>query len=343
MEKRYQVFVSSTFADLKEERRRVSQTLMELDCFPAGMEIFPAADEDQWAFIRKVIDDCDYYILIIGGRYGSMAPEGVSYTEKEYNYALERGLRVLAFIHERPEDIAVGKSEIDGATRAKLDQFRERVSHGRLVKFWTKPEELPGLVALSLPKTIKTYPATGWVRSTTATSMETLAELNELRKKVSELEAQVSHARAQAEAEPLVAGLVPLTDSVRIAGTYQPAMRQDNRWEQWFVDTSWREAFCTIGPLLLAGPTEARTKAHLANLLFKRARLEGYNYSVDTYDFETLKMQLAAHGLVRFRRASEADSEGIALIWTLTPRGTKLLFESRTVRRSPGDVGEGGV
>ena len=63
MNKRYQVFVSSTYADLKEERQRVIQTLMEMDCIPAGMELFPAADEEQWLFIRKVIDDCDYYLL----------------------------------------------------------------------------------------------------------------------------------------------------------------------------------------------------------------------------------------------------------------------------------------
>ena len=57
MDKRYQVFVSSTYADLKEERSKVIQALMEMDCIPAGMELFPAADEEQWAFIQKVIDD----------------------------------------------------------------------------------------------------------------------------------------------------------------------------------------------------------------------------------------------------------------------------------------------
>lgn len=45
MDKRYQVFVSSTFTDLKEERKHVIQTLMEMDCIPAGMELFPAIDE----------------------------------------------------------------------------------------------------------------------------------------------------------------------------------------------------------------------------------------------------------------------------------------------------------
>lgn len=89
MDKRYQVFLSSTYADLKDERQKVIQTLMEMDCIPSGMELFPATDEEQWEFIKKVIDDCDYYLLIIGGRYGSINAEGISYTEKEYDLHLQ--------------------------------------------------------------------------------------------------------------------------------------------------------------------------------------------------------------------------------------------------------------
>lgn len=135
MEKRYQVFVSSTYADLKEERQHVIQALMEMDCIPAGMELFPAADEEQWEFIKRVIDDCDYYLLVIGGRYGSVTPEGISYTEKEYDYAVDIGLKVIALIHEAPEDIPLGKSDIDPELRARLQAFRERVSENRLVRF----------------------------------------------------------------------------------------------------------------------------------------------------------------------------------------------------------------
>lgn len=47
MDKRYQVFISSTYADLQDERQEVIQALLELDCIPAGMELFPAASEDQ--------------------------------------------------------------------------------------------------------------------------------------------------------------------------------------------------------------------------------------------------------------------------------------------------------
>lgn len=56
------------------------QALLELDCIPSGMELFPAADDDQWTLIKRVIDDCDYYIAIIAGRFGSAGPEGKSFT-----------------------------------------------------------------------------------------------------------------------------------------------------------------------------------------------------------------------------------------------------------------------
>ena len=84
MNKKYQVFVSSTFMDLIDERQEVMQALLELDCIPVGMELFPAADEDQWTLIKGLINDCDYYVLIIGGRYGSLGPSGKSDTQMEY-------------------------------------------------------------------------------------------------------------------------------------------------------------------------------------------------------------------------------------------------------------------
>lgn len=192
MDKRYQIFVSSTYTDLRDERSKVIQTLMEMDCIPAGMELFPALDEEQWNFIKRVIDDCDYYLLIIGGRYGTVTPEGISYTEKEYDYAVERGLKVIALIHESPEQIPSGKTERSPEAVEKLSKFRDKVSKGRLVKFWTQADQLLGLVALSLGKTIKTYPAVGWVRANAIASTDALTQLNEAGKRIKELETQVA-------------------------------------------------------------------------------------------------------------------------------------------------------
>ena len=51
MERKHQVFVSSTYKYLVKERQEVIHALLELDCIPAGMELFPAADEDAWSLI----------------------------------------------------------------------------------------------------------------------------------------------------------------------------------------------------------------------------------------------------------------------------------------------------
>ncbi|MCX5834070.1 MAG: DUF4062 domain-containing protein [Deltaproteobacteria bacterium] len=256
MNKRYQVFVSSTYADLREERSRVIQTLMEMDCIPAGMELFSAADEEQWAFIRKVIDDCDYYILIIGGRYGSTTPEGVSYTEKEYDYAIEKGLKVLAFIHEKPDDIPVGKSDIDPKVRGRLMAFRDKVSKGRLVKFWNAAEELPGLVSLSLTKTIKTHPAVGWVRADQVSSTEVLTELNELRKRNQELERVASQLKVP-ERKAAVPNLAGLDEQFTVKGTHW----HHNAKYNWECAVTWGDLFALIAPYLLQHSNDEYVKA----------------------------------------------------------------------------------
>jgi hypothetical protein len=97
MDKRYQVFVSSTFEDLQEERREAMQALLSLDCIPTGMELFPAADDESWELIKRFIAGCDCYIVVVGGRYGSVGEDRKSYTEMEYDYAVAAGLPVLAF------------------------------------------------------------------------------------------------------------------------------------------------------------------------------------------------------------------------------------------------------
>ena len=59
MDRRYQIFISSTYADLKEERDKVMRAVLQLKCFPAGMELFPAVDKKQFDYIKSEIDECD--------------------------------------------------------------------------------------------------------------------------------------------------------------------------------------------------------------------------------------------------------------------------------------------
>jgi Domain of unknown function (DUF4062) len=165
VDRRFQVFVSSTFVDLTDERQAVISTLLNMDAMPAGMELFPATDDDAWTLIEQVINESDYYLLVVGGRYGAIDDETqLSYTEKEFEYAVARGKPVMAFLHGDPGSIPFEKSEQDEHARAKLNAFREKVEHHKHVKYWNGAGNLTGQVALSFPKVQRAHPAVGWVR-----------------------------------------------------------------------------------------------------------------------------------------------------------------------------------
>ena len=106
------VFVSSTYDDLREERAEIQKALLKLRCMPIGMEMFGSADEETWEFIKRQIAECDYYVVVIADRYGSLAPDGLSFTEKEYDYAREIRKPVLAFVHGDREKLAASKQNV---------------------------------------------------------------------------------------------------------------------------------------------------------------------------------------------------------------------------------------
>jgi hypothetical protein len=330
MDIRYQVFVSSTFVDLQDERSAVFQTLMEMDCIPAGMELFPAMDEEQWNFIKRVVDDSDYYLLILGGRYGSLSATGVSYTEMEYDYAISRGLKVLAFVHETPEEIPAKFIDKDPALREKLDAFRARVKTNRLVKFWNETKELPGLVALSLNKTIKTYPAVGWVRADKVSSEASVTEQNKLLKEIEALRSQLDH--QQQRNAGLLAGLAGVDEELTVPIHWTGSVNGQPRQKSAEVRTTWKEIFTMIGPDLERMPSEGSVNYTLAGALMRRDNA-GFKppAQVSQPAFQTIRIQLTALGLVK-TQYTETTKGDMALFWILTELGSRRVIEWRTVK-----------
>lgn len=322
MDKRYQVFVSSTYADLKEERRKVIQTLMEMDCIPAGMEMFPAFDEEQFNFIKRIIDDSDYYILVIGGRYGSLTPEGISYTEQEFDYAIQRGLKVIAFLHGSPETLMVAQTDNNPELAKRLLDFRAKAQTGRLVRYWQSAEELPGLVSLSLHKTIKTYPAIGWVRATEAGSSELLAQINALR-----LENEQLRLRAPEIQEKYnFPEIADMSESVNLHGTC--GMPSPGSKSQWSDNITWQEIFSAIAPALLSNPLDAAVNSTLATAIYEKKGMSGDFINLNEQDFLTVKVQLRALGLVEVT----SIAPGAQLRWSLTPAGESKMMELRVIK-----------
>lgn len=129
MKRRLQVFVSSTFTDLLDERQAAVAAILKSGHIPAGMELFNAGDKSQLDTIKSWIDESDVYMLILGGRYGSVEPvSGKSYTELEFDYAISKGKPVFAVvIAEDALELRVksaGSSVLELSNPGMLKEFR---------------------------------------------------------------------------------------------------------------------------------------------------------------------------------------------------------------------------
>jgi nucleoside 2-deoxyribosyltransferase len=181
-EKKYQVFVSSTYEDLKEERKAVIDALIGADCFPIGMEFFPATGKEQFEYIKTLIEESDFYVLIIAGRYGSVDEDGVSYTEKEYDYAIEKKIPVISFIKV---DKSISKENTQEDKTKELNEFIKKVKLGKIVKEFSSVEDLQHKIITSINRNKKIYNRPGWTRRSKKNDIE---YLNELAKQLAEKE-----------------------------------------------------------------------------------------------------------------------------------------------------------
>lgn len=179
MSKKFQVFVSSTYQDLRDERDQVIKAILEMGHIPVGMEMFSAADDEQWQIIARQIDEIDYYVIVVAHRYGSVTLEGVGYTEKEFDYAVAKGVPILGFVIDDTAPWPNDRSEDDAKSQKRLAAFKKKIK-GRLIQFWKTKEDLHGRVSISLMKTITAHPRTGWVRANEISGPEVMNELTRL-------------------------------------------------------------------------------------------------------------------------------------------------------------------
>lgn len=193
--KKYQVFISSTYADLVEERKKILDVLFMADCIPAGMEAFVAADTEQFEVIKKVIDLCDYYVLIIGKRYGSIHPEtGKSYTEMEYDYAIDHNIPVLVFAIDESVEVGKEKQETDEEKIQKLQNFRTKAMTNRLASIWRTTDDLTGKLAVSIMKAKSEIKRPGWQRAVDFDEASLRREIMELRQQNEKVSGELKEA-----------------------------------------------------------------------------------------------------------------------------------------------------
>jgi nucleoside 2-deoxyribosyltransferase len=194
--KRLQVFVSSTFSDLREERQAAVEAILAAGHIPAGMELFAAGDESQMEVIKQWIDESDVYLLILGGRYGSIETKSSkSYTQLEYEYALGKGKPLFAcVIKEAALEARVKKHgmEMIDKHRKEWDVFRELVQT-KMVEFWEDSKDIKIAIANKLGQLSRRDDLIGWVRHHNEADLPALSnEIARLSKDNADLRSQIS-------------------------------------------------------------------------------------------------------------------------------------------------------
>lgn len=194
--KKLQIFISSTYTDLKEERQAAVEAILGSRHIPAGMELFKAGNTSQLETIKKWINESDLYMLILGGRYGSIEPQsGKSYTQIEYEYAIKQNTPVFAvvlsdsFLHKKAAD---GTEVFEKDNKEKYDNFKEFVMT-KIIKQVDDCKDIQLAIKDSIIELENENKLCGWVRTSEIEDCtKIIKENNRLLKENGKLKGQIS-------------------------------------------------------------------------------------------------------------------------------------------------------
>ena len=303
------------------------EALLQMNCFPVGMEYFNASDDSQWEVIRQLIDECDYYVLIVAGRYGSIeASTGKSYTQKEYEYAVSRGIPVIAFLHQDPGALPRAKTEQEKESEEKLQAFREIVK-GRLCKYWLGSDNLASQVVLSLNSLIKSKPRVGWVKADQL-SAESSKEILKLRERIDVLNASIRELEDKSPegTESLKQG----DDKYSILCVSSLPGCADIK-----VEMSWNRIISYLAPSMILECSEMRLKLLADEMVRRDESMELYRVSGES--FQTIIVQMLALGIIKLSDKKHSAKD-LNAYWTLTAYGNKLLMRLRALKKGSDNI-----
>lgn len=329
MDKKYQVFVSSTYEDLQEERKAVMEALLQMNCFPVGMEYFNAADDSQWDVITSLIDECDYYVLIVAGRYGSIdEASGISYTQKEYEYAVKKNVPVISFVYKDINQLPSGKVEHNPDVLKKLEEFKNEIGK-KLWQTWDNKDSLASAVVLSLNKLIKSKPRTGWVRYVSLTA-EANKQILELKEENEALKAKLK--QVEDEDPKGIEEFQQGDDVVSISVSYYFGGRHYLK-----VGLSWNRIVSILAPILVDESSEERMKSIFIDSIREDILKTNKNYEpnyhrIEEESFQQIKVQLIALRIIELsdRKRTVKDTE---TYWHLTPYGFRVMMNLKALKK----------
>lgn len=297
------------------------------------MELFPATDEDAWTLITEVIDGCDYYVLILGGKYGSTNPDGFGYTEMEFDYASEIGKPILCFLYENLGELTSSKVESSEIGKERLERFRKKAEE-KHCKYWSSAHDLGGKVSRSLIQLKKKHPSDGWVPGRYAADQKMLSEIEQMRTRIVELEYEALTKKdvPPPNYEEFVGG----QDSFATSVDLKINAKEDH--EETVLRTTWDHLFSYCGPALIGECTSEEFKEKVQLCFWhlvpdKLTESNSYrNVIIRHVTEDQILIQFQALGLMEpgDKKRTVSDTR---TYWKLTPFGEKHLIQVRALRR----------
>ena len=152
---------------MEAERQSAVMAILEAHHIPAGMELFTANDKSQWETIKRWIDESDVFLLILGGRYGTVdCDSGKSYIEMEFDYAISRNKPLFSIIisEQAMNDKIAQKGEcVVERDNGKFEAFKKKVNSKLWLEFNT-PHQLKYNIFRSLKDYESDQRIIGWIR-----------------------------------------------------------------------------------------------------------------------------------------------------------------------------------
>jgi hypothetical protein len=202
-QRKLQIFISSTYEDLVDIRLAAFEAVLAAGHIPAAMEQFTPGDETAWEKIRSWIDESDAFILILGGRYGSIEPTSQkSYVHREYEYASEKRKPYFALVvkkeHHEERVKQLGLKVDEREHQEKYKQFYQSVT-AKLCAFWSDKKDVQASIFRKLPEWSHRADLSGWIRAEEAPSLELASEVAKLSQENRELRQRVSESTSKEE------------------------------------------------------------------------------------------------------------------------------------------------
>lgn len=324
LDKRYQVFISTSGADMQPERIILSQTLVGMGFFSWGLEQRTPLST---AFARRQIDDCDYVVILLGSQYGEQSVSGVGYMHLEYIYAVTKQKPIIVFMHDDPASRDLSLHDATPQLREKFNEFRQLLQKEVDQVFtYRTARELEMAVRLNMSQMLERYPVTGWVRPQNTQALHD--EIDQLKTKL----AQAERDTGKREIDPFLS-LPKVAMHDVFSFEYRMHAYQDGNFKELKVNKnlSWAELLSILGSTFIHPTPEEffskRINEYLNENGLDDARVEMprahavARAQMNIRALHSLKMQMRQNDWI----VPSGRDDRQRLLWQVTPKAQKLL------------------